>query len=169
MDFGPPALGGQLASSSEGVSPVSEFQVVVCQLGQESYGLDISSVYEIIRFQACTAVPASPAFVDGVINLRGRIIPVMDVASRFGQSRSEATKSTRIIVAGTNGMRVGLVVDAVTEVLMVPEDAVEATPEVASGYEAAYIRGIAKLGEHLVILLNLSALFGDQEVHAQAA
>ena len=147
---------------------MNEFQVVVCQLGQESYGLDIGSVYEIIRFQACTAVPASPSFVDGVINLRGLIIPVMDMASRFGQSRSETTKSTRIIVAGTNGMRVGLVVDAVTEVLMVSEDAVEPTPEVASGMDSTYIRGIAKLGEELVILLNLGALFGDQE-QAQAA
>ena len=148
---------------------MGEFQVVVCQLGQESYGLDISSVYEIIRFQQCTAVPASPRFVDGVINLRGRIIPVMDMASRFGQSRSETTKSTRIIEAGTNGMRVGLVVDAVTEVLMVPEDEVEPTPKVASGYDAAYIRGIAKLGEELVILLNLGVLFGEQEVQARAA
>ncbi len=148
---------------------MSEFQVVVCQLGQESYGLDISSVYEIIRFQGCTAVPASPPFVDGVINLRGRIIPVMDLASRFGQLRSETSKSTRIIVAGTNGRRVGLVVDAVTEVLMVAEDAVEPTPEVASGYDAGYIRGIAKLGKDLVILLNLGVLFGDEEVQARAA
>jgi purine-binding chemotaxis protein CheW len=147
---------------------MSEFQIVVCQLGQESYGLDISSVYEIIRFRECTAVPASPPFVDGVINLRGLIIPVMDLASRFCQGRSEPTKSTRIIVAGTNGMRVGLVVDAVTEVLMVSEDAVEPTPEVASAHDAAYIRGIAKLGEELVILLNLAALFGDQ-VEARAA
>ena len=148
---------------------MSEFQVVVCQLGQESYGIDISSVYEIIRFQECTAVPASPPFVDGVINLRGRIIPVMDMASRFGRTRSETSKSTRIIVAGTNGMRVGLVVDAVTEVLMVSEDAVEPTPEVASCCDAAYIRGIAKLGDELVILLNLGALFGEREVQALAA
>ncbi|HEX7544360.1 MAG TPA: chemotaxis protein CheW, partial [Candidatus Limnocylindrales bacterium] len=124
---------------------MSEFQVVVCQLGDESFGLDIGSVYEIIRFQQCTAVPAAPSFVDGVINLRGRIIPVMDLSSRFGMSRSETTKSTRIIVAGESGLRVGLVVDAVTEVLMVAEEAVEATPQVASGYDSAYIRGIAKL------------------------
>jgi purine-binding chemotaxis protein CheW len=141
---------------------MSEFQVVVCQLGDESFGLDIGSVYEIIRFQQCTAVPAAPSFVDGVINLRGRIIPVMDLSSRFGMSRSETTKSTRIIVAGESGLRVGLVVDAVTEVLMVAEEAVEATPQVASGYDSAYIRGIAKLGEELVILLDLRALFADQ-------
>jgi purine-binding chemotaxis protein CheW len=142
---------------------MSEFQVVVCQLGQESYGLDIGAVYEIIRFQECTAVPASPSFVDGVINLRGVIIPVMDLASRFGKNRSESTKSTRIIVAGTAGVRVGLVVDAVTEVLMVSEEAVEPTPSVASGDDSAYIRGIAKLGDELVILLDLKALFVEDE------
>jgi purine-binding chemotaxis protein CheW len=157
---------------------MSEFQLVVCQLGQESYGLNIGSVYEIIRFQECTAVPASPPFVEGVINLRGRIVPVMDLSSRFGMARSEATKSTRIIVAGTrgtsgtsgtSGTRVGLVVDAVTEVLTVSEDAVEPTPEAVSGVDSDYIRGIAKLGDKLVILLDLSALFPEDTPAAQAA
>ena len=148
---------------------MSEFQVVVCQLGDERYGLDIGSVYEIIRFQQSTAVPASPGFVDGVINLRGRIVPVMDLASRFGMSRSATTMSTRIIVAGTDGMRVGLVVDAVTEVLMLAEEAIEPTPEVAAGFDATYIRGIAKLGDQLVILLDLSALFAEYGTASRAA
>ena len=148
---------------------MSEFLVVVCQLGDESYGLDIGSVYEIIRFQESTAVPASPQFVDGVINLRGRIVPVMDLASRFGLPRSVTTNSTRIIVAGTAGMRVGLVVDAVTEVLMVSEEAVEPTPQVASGSDSGYIRGIAKLAEQLVIILDLQALFAEHDVATLAA
>jgi purine-binding chemotaxis protein CheW len=148
---------------------MSEFQIVVCQLGDESYGLDIGSVYEIIRFQECTAVPAAPSHVDGVINLRGLIIPVMDMASRFGKGRTAPTKSTRIIVVGTAGMRVGLVVDAVTEVLMVADDAVEPTPAVASGFDSAYLRGIAKIGEELVILLDLNAMFDGSERIAVAA
>jgi purine-binding chemotaxis protein CheW len=148
---------------------MSEFQIVVCQLGDESYGLDIGSVYEIIRFQACTAVPTSPSYVDGVINLRGLIVPVMDLSSRFGRPRPITTKSTRIIVAGTSGRRVGLVVDAVTEVLMVSEDAVEATPEVASDHSSAYIRGIAKLADELVILLDLKSLFNEGDVEERAA
>ena len=113
---------------------MSEFQIVVCRLGDESFGLDIASVYEVV-----------------------------DMASRFGLSRSELTRSTRIIVAGTSAMRVGLVVDAVTEVLMVSEDAVEPTPEAVSGAESGYIRGIAKLAGQLVILLDLSALFAADE------
>jgi purine-binding chemotaxis protein CheW len=148
---------------------MNEFQVVICQLGEESYGLDIGSVYEIIRFQASTAVPTAPKFVDGVINLRGRIIPVMDLSSRFDMARSSTTKSTRIIVAGTAGMRVGLVVDAVTEVLMIADEAIEPTPEVASGRESAYIRGIAKLGDQLVILLDLGALFSEHVAMGRAA
>jgi purine-binding chemotaxis protein CheW len=148
---------------------MSEFQIVVCQLGDESYGLDIGSVYEIIRFQESTAVPTAPSFVDGIINLRGRIIPVMDMASRFGLSRSGTTKSTRIVVTGTAGTRVGLVVDAVTEVLMVSEDAVEPTPEVVSGADSAYIRGVAKLGGQLVILLDLGVLFAEHAEVAKAA
>jgi purine-binding chemotaxis protein CheW len=141
---------------------MSEFQVVICRLANESYGLDIGSVYEIIRFQESTAVPAAPGYVDGVINLRGRIIPVVDLSCRFGLSRGATTKSTRIIVAGTAGVRVGLVVDAVTEVLMLSEDAVEETPGVALDRDSAYIRGIAKLSDELVILLDLSALLADQ-------
>jgi purine-binding chemotaxis protein CheW len=148
---------------------MSEFQVVVCQLGDESYGLDIGSVYEIIRFRECTAVPAAPGFVDGVINLRYRIIPVVDLARRFGMQRSATTKSTRIIVSGTSESRVGLVVDAVTEVLMVSDDAVEPTPELVAGYDSTHIRGIAKLGDQLVILLELRALFAEQLGMAQAA
>jgi purine-binding chemotaxis protein CheW len=148
---------------------MSEFQVVVCQLGRESYGLDIGSVYEIIRFQECTAVPAAPPFVDGVINLRGRIIPVVDMASRFGLGRSATTNATRIIVAGTAGLRVGLVVDAVTQVLMVAEESVEPTPDVAAGFDSSYVRGIAKLGDQLVILLDLGALFSEAVRSEQAA
>ena len=147
---------------------MSEFQVVICQLGDECYGLEIGSVYEIIRFQESTAVPTAPGYVDGVINLRGRIIPVMDLSSRFGLPRPSTTKSTRIIVAGTDGVRVGLVVDAVTEVLMIAEEAVEPTPDVAAAHDSAYIRGIAKLGEELVILLDLGALISGQAAAAVA-
>ena len=94
---------------------------------------------------------------------------MVDLASRFGMSRGEATKSTRIIVAETAGRRVGLVVDAVTEVFMLSDEAVEPTPDVASGHDSTYIRGIAKLGEQLVILLDLSALFSEQDAAQLAA
>ena len=145
-----------------------ELQIVVCELADERYGLDIDKVYEIIRYQPITAVPRSPAFVEGVINLRGRIIPVVDLRDRFGMESAEATKATRIVVAETGGTRVGFVVDGVTEVLMVPTESIEPTPEVAAGIDAAYLKGIAKLGDRLIILLELDGLFALDEQTALA-
>ncbi len=146
-----------------------ELQIVVCELADERYGLDIDKVYEIIRHQPITAVPRSPEFVEGVINLRGRIIPVVDLRERFGMPGAEPTKATRIVVAETGGTRVGFVVDGVSEVLMVPADAIEATPEVAAGSDADYLKGIAKLGDRLIILLELDGLFAAEEQTALAS
>ncbi len=147
---------------------MSELQVVVCQLGAESYGLDIGSVYEIIRFQECTAVPASPSFVNGVINLRGRIIPVVDLRGRFGMTETEPTKETRIVVAESSSTRVGLIVDSVSEVLLLQSESVEPTPGVAAGADSDHLRGIAKLGDRLVLLLELDGLLGLEEQGALA-
>jgi len=158
----PPVSGGPRAAADE-------FQLVVFELGDERYGLDIATVYEIIRHQPVTAVPQAPSFVEGVINLRGRIIPVVDLRRRFSMLPGELTKASRIVVCEAAGTRVGLVVDGVSEVLMVSADAVEPTPEVASGYDTQYLRGIAKLGERLVILLDLAGLFGEADAAALAA
>jgi purine-binding chemotaxis protein CheW len=148
-----------------------ELQIVVCELADEHYGLDIARVYEIIRHQPITPVPRAPSFVKGVINLRGRIIPVVDLRGRFGMAAVDATKESRIVVAESGSTRVGLIVDSVSEVLLLPLDSVEATPEVAAGDDAEYLRGIAKLGDRLVLLLELDGLFGleDQEALAGAA
>jgi purine-binding chemotaxis protein CheW len=146
-----------------------ETQIVVFELGDERYGLDIATVYEIIRHQPITAVPPAPAFVEGVINLRGRIIPVVDLRDRFGMTEGAITKASRIVVCEAAGTRVGLVVDGVSEVLMIAAEAIESTPEVAAGHDAAYLRGIAKLGERLIILLDLDGLFADADAAALAA
>ena len=143
---------------------MSEMQIVVFDLGAERYGLDIADVYEIIRHQAITAVPRAPGFVKGIINLRGRVIPVVDLHARFGLTGSGTTKSSRIVVVEAAGTRVGLGVDAVSEVLMINADAIEPTPEVAAGGDSAYLRGIAKLGEQLIILLDLDNLFSAGDV-----
>jgi purine-binding chemotaxis protein CheW len=140
-----------------------EQQIVICELGDEHYGLDIASVLEIIREQVVTPVPRAPSFVRGVINLRGRIIPVVDLRGRLGMPETEPTKDSRIIVAESGGTRIGLIVDSVSEVVMVPLESVEATPEVAAGEDAEYLRSIAKLGGRLVLLLELDGLFGQDE------
>jgi purine-binding chemotaxis protein CheW len=145
-----------------------ELQIVVCELADEHYGLDIAKVFEIIRHQPITAVPRSPRFVKGVINLRGRIIPVVDLRERFGMQPAEPTKETRIVVAESATTRVGLIVDSVSEVLLVPSEAIEPTPEVAAGADAEYLRGIANLGDRLVMLLELAGLFGVEDQRALA-
>ena len=157
------------AAATAVVQRSGELQIVVFELGAERYGVDIATVYEIIRHQPITAVPRAPAFVEGIINLRGRIVPVVDLRARLGLATSDVTKATRIVVAETAGTRVGLIVDGVSEVLIVPGDAIEPTPEVAVGAEAAYLRGIAKLGERLIILLALEGLFGEADVDALSA
>jgi purine-binding chemotaxis protein CheW len=148
--------------------PASEIQLVVFELGDERYGLDIAAVYEIIRHQPITAVPQAPAFVAGVINLRGRIIPVIDLRGRFAMPATDLTKASRIVVCEASGTRVGLMVDGVSEVLMVSDADIDETPDVTVK-DAAYLRGIAKLGDRLVILLDLDGLFGELGAEAVAA
>ncbi len=137
---------------------MSESQIVVCELGDGRYGLEIGSVFEIIRVQEITAVPQAPAFVDGVVNLRGRIVPVVDLARRFGMPAIKPTKATRIIVVAAQGTRVGLIVDGVSEVLILPDGAVEPAPETTAGIDSSCFQGIAKVGDRLIILLDLGAL-----------
>jgi len=156
------------ATSTGTALSTAELQIVVFELADERYGLDIAKVYEIIRHQPITAVPQAPSFVEGVINLRGRIIPVVDLRQRFGFAGSELTKASRIVVCEAAGTTVGLVVDGVSEVLMVPGESVEPTPGVAAGADAGYLRGIAKLGERLIILLALDGLFGETDAAALA-
>lgn len=146
-------------------------RLVVFHLGDEEYGVPITLVQEIIRHTPPRPVPGSAPHVRGVINLRGRIIPVVDLRDRFGMREGDLTKASRIVVADAGGNRVGLVVDGVSEVLMVPTESIEPTPEVAANADHEYLRGIAKLGERMIILLSLDGLFGasEQAVLADAA
>ncbi|MHB8959658.1 MAG: chemotaxis protein CheW [Candidatus Limnocylindrales bacterium] len=144
-------------------------QIVVFALGDERYGLEIATVFEIIREQPITAVPQAPASVQGVINLRGRIIPVVDLRERFGLAPADTSGTSRVVVCDANGLRVGLIVDGVSEVLMIPADAVEPTPGIAVGGNTEYVRGVAKLGEQMIILLDLDFLFSTDDRGALAA
>ncbi len=135
-----------------------ENQFVVFELAGESNGVDIGRVQEIDRMTAIAIVPEAPAFVEGVINLRGRITPVVNLRSRFGLPRAESTARTRIVVAKSGEDWVGLVVDGVSEVLRIPDDAIEPPPAMATTAASAYLHGIAKFGERLVILLDLECV-----------
>lgn len=140
-----------------------EEQIVVFQLMEQVYGIDINSVYEIIRMEAITKIPRAPHFVEGVINLRGRIIPVIDLGLRFGLGQAERTPASRIIIVEVSGQTIGMIVDSVQEVLRIPLNTIEPAPPVANGIDAAYLRGIAVLPERLIILLDQNKILMDEE------
>jgi purine-binding chemotaxis protein CheW len=133
-------------------------QLVCFRLGSEEYGLDIGQVQEINRMIAITRVPRAPSFMKGVINLRGQLIPIIDLRVRFGMPAVEPTKSTRIVVVEIGHSRVGMIVDGVSEVLKIPVEHVEAAPEMVSGADSSYVRGVGKFGERLIVLLDLAPI-----------
>lgn len=138
-------------------------QLVTFRLGNEEFSLDILRVQEIIRHMDLTRVPRTPDFVEGVINLRGRVIPVLDLRKRFGLPADERTNETRIIVVDVDNRTVGLKVDAVSEVLRLPADTVEPPPSIVTGAESDYIRGVGKLDGRLIILLDVSKILTGTE------
>ncbi len=154
--------------AEETVQAQTEQQLVVFDLAAESYGVDINVVQSIIQMQEITRIPRTPEFVDGVINLRGKIIPVVDSRKRFGLEEGERNSDNRIVVASIGGQDIGMVVDAVSEVLRIPMDAVEPPSSLITSQDSDYIRGIAKVEDRLVILLDLERVFTDQEKAALA-
>lgn len=143
-----------------------QLQLVTFCVNDEQYAVDILRVQEINRMMTITHVPQSPAGVEGVINLRGRIIPIMDLRMRFGMPKGERTDESRIVVVEAGGAIVGFIVDKVHEVLRIDRSTVDAAPAMSSTVESRYIQGVAKLENRLVILLDLDALLGDQASHA---
>lgn len=139
-------------------------QLVSFNIGEEEFGVDILKVQEINRMLNVTQVPNSPSYVDGVINLRGKVIPVIDLRSRFGMPRIEHTKNTRIVVVELVGKTVGFVVDAVSEVLRIPKSITEPPPQtVMQNMKTDYITSVAKLEDRLLILLDLEKILSDGE------
>jgi purine-binding chemotaxis protein CheW len=134
------------------------------QLAGEGYGIEIRYVTEIIGIQKITEVPDMPDFVRGMINLRGKVIPVMDVRTRFRLPPQEYHERTCIIVVDINESAVGLVVDEVREVADIPEAQIEAPPASASGMGSRYIQGIGKLNNEVKIILNVNRLLSDGEL-----
>ncbi len=140
-------------------------QLVCFRLGEENFGVDIENVQEINRMVDITKIPQAPVFVDGVINLRGQIIPVIDLRTRFGFPRLEdESKETRIVVVETQSVTVGLVVDAVTEVLRLSQEKIEEAPDITSNIDAQYIEGVAMMDERLLILLDTNKIFTVEEM-----
>ena len=134
-------------------------------IGTEDYGISIAYVTEIIGIQSITEIPEMPDFIKGVINLRGKVIPVMDVRTRFKLSPREYDERTCIIVVEIDGTSVGLVVDAVNEVADIPEDQVEAPPK-SKRKGGSYIQGIGKIDKEVKILLDVNKILYDEELES---
>jgi purine-binding chemotaxis protein CheW len=135
-------------------------------VGKEDYGIEISHVTEIIGIQKITDVPDMPAYIKGVINLRGKVIPVMDVRLRFRMPEREYDDRTCTVVVSVNGTPVGLVVDTVKEVVDIPENQIELPPEVAESSTQRYIKGLGKIGEDVKILLDVEKLVRNEDIVA---
>ena len=146
-----------------------ELQCVVFELETESYGVDITAIESIIKMQEITKLPHAPAFMEGITNLRGAIVPVLDLRKRFGMDKREPTRETRIVIANMRGTKVGLIVDAVSQVIRIPEDAIEPPPQMSVTISSSFIKSVAKLENELIILLDLDRVLNFEEREAVAS
>jgi len=145
---------------------MAEQLLVVFALGKEEFGIDISRVREIVRMQNITTIPQSMDFVEGIVNLRGQIVPIVDLCKRFlvvdREGRNDIDR--RIIVVHMAGQNIGILVDGVSEILRIPDEAIEPTPPmVASGASVDFIRGVAKVKDRLIMALDLDRIFSTEE------
>lgn len=157
-------------NNSEELLDSEVLQLVSFMLDEVEYGVDILCVHEILRFPDITRLPNTPEFIKGVINLRGNVIPVVDVRIRFGFPTGEITDLTRIIVIETNGKQVGLLVDNVHQVVRIPVVSIDPPSELITGVSEDFISGIGRLKDRLIVILNMSNIIfledesGDEKV-----
>jgi purine-binding chemotaxis protein CheW len=141
-----------------------DLQIVGFRIGNETYGVRIGSVREIVRVPEITAVPSAPDTIEGVINLRGKIIPVMDLRKRFGLTEITKDKKNRILVVELDNKLLGLIVNSASEVLKIPPSDVEAPGSVFADGESGYVTGVGKFKGRLIILLDISKLLHRPEL-----
>ena len=140
-----------------------DLHIVGFRIGNETYGVRIASVREIVRVPEITSVPSAPDLIEGVINLRGKIIPVMDLRKRFGQTEIISDKKNRILVVELENKLIGLIVNAASEVLKIPPSDVDSPGSVFAEGESSYVTGVGKLKGRLIILLDIAKLLQRPE------
>jgi purine-binding chemotaxis protein CheW len=144
-------------------------QLVTFHLGNEEFGIDIKKVQEINRMIDITKIPNAPAYVEGVVNLRGKIIPIVSLRTKLGLGEADRDKATRIMIVEIEGRILGFIVDSVSEVLRIQDPKIEAPPSITGGSDSAYIEGVINLADRILILLDLKVLFGDRKEAKLAA
>ena len=141
-------------------------QLVSFRLAKEEYGVEITKIREIILMGDITQIPQTPHYVNGLINLRSTVIPVIDLRKRFGLPEGESTDESRIMVLHVGTRTIGIVVDAVSEVLRVTRDQIAAPPSTVVSVERKYLTGLVKLEERLLILLDIDTIFSEEDTTA---
>ncbi len=173
MEKGPPNSGGKKGVAMEATrdrSRVEELrQFISFAVGEEEYGLELLRVKEVIRLREITWLPNAPAFVKGIINLRGDVIPIISLREKFGLPAKEATVSTRVIVVESSGRLIGMVVDSASQVVRIPADQIEPPPPVFGGAVQEFITAVGKLEDKLVILLDVDAVLTADQIRALGA
>jgi purine-binding chemotaxis protein CheW len=133
-------------------------QLISFSVGEEEYGLELLRVKEVIRMREITWLPKAPSFVKGIINLRGDVIPIIDLRDKFGLESREDTAQTRVIVVEIEGRLLGLVVDSASQVVRIAADQIDPPPSVPGGFSQELITGVGKIDDRLVILLNADSI-----------
>lgn len=139
-------------------------QLVVFSMAKELYGVGIESIHEIVKVPDITEVPDAPPYLVGVINLRGKIVPVVDLRKRLSMPGTERTKASRVLITENTGRLLGLLVDAVSEVLKVQPEAVEPPPDMIASIGVEYIIGVAKIDPRLIILIDLKKVLSIEDM-----
>lgn len=136
---------------------------VVFRLDNEEYGVDIIKVNGIEKYQEITKVPNAPEYIEGMINLRGEVLPIFSLRKKFNLTEKEYDEETRIIVAMTNDIKVGMIVDSVSEIMNIEADQVETVPKLVAGIDRRYIKSIAKVDTRMIVLVDVDLLIDDEE------
>lgn len=145
---------------------MAEVQLVIFSLGSEEYGVDIMQVKEIVNYKEPVKVPNTPNFIEGIINLRSEIIPIINLKKRFSIAGDQIGEQTRIIVMNIDSKKVGFIVDNASEVISINIENIEPAPDIVAGVDRKYITGIGKSEERILIILELDKLFSEKEHEA---
>ncbi len=150
---------------------MAEKQFVIFKLGQQNYCVDIMNIGGITEYKGATKVPESPYFVEGVINLRGNIIPIVNLKKRFNIAETRKAEDCRVVLYNLNGSEIGFLVDEANQVIKIDSENIDPTPDIIKGEDKEYIDGVGKVGQEIVIVLDLAKILTeserDQVVHLQ--